>query len=188
VPDAAAIDRILAAMAKPKGKGRMLVARADRDLLQVELSIAGSVWLTASRLHSNKIIKREAHQRSEFSKFMSTHREWMVSQIGLNMGDPRAFRETLEAIIGKVEHEQNMTAIPLSQSPEKWFVAEILWPIYVRVFGEEPGISKPHGGGSAYGPFVTFAVCVRHEMGSPISPNTVAQAVETKRRRMHRIA
>jgi len=59
-----------------------------------------------------------------------------------------------------------------SNAIKGWCVAELA-VVYKRCTGNEPGVSRPPGGGEIYGPFVRFVQSVAREINIEISTGTI---------------
>lgn len=191
VPDGSSIERVLEAVAAGSLKGKKLIQGVDPSRLQTELSQASSLWQVRLWLHSKKNVRDRAGEFRTLADCAINFKDQL--EVGENCGSMsfafpdasefKTFQAGLDRIIQAAKDLQKVEVVRLSQSPKKWFADEVLGPIYERTFGEKPKVSKDHDRKTpAYGPFVRFVVQVMKEMGHPISPNTVASAVETGRR------
>jgi hypothetical protein len=197
VPDAAALNRIIAAVSKtPAGKKRALNLNLDRHQLVTDLLDARAKWLTATALDSDKgararkkLFSAVAGTAKRFKKCLldETGQRYAARAIASRFSsDFDAFLAGLDRIIKAAEaltEENNHGGwVRLSRSPRDWFAVEILPPIYERNFGRKAGTSridssKPNAN-TADGPFIRFAVAVMCQMGIQISGETVARALK----------
>jgi hypothetical protein len=113
-------------------------------------------------------------------------------QAGLRLR--HAFLGELDRIIdeAKISGKQNSNGAwaRLERPLREWFAVEILPKVFKGNFdavhkrhpGWPVGFSRPPKGGQPGGPYIRFAVAVMGEMGMPISPGTVARAIQDVRK------
>jgi hypothetical protein len=94
---------------------------------------------------------------------------------------PSFSRDQLLAGLQELHVAAKIKTPDASSAPKSWIV-ESLVPIYEEHFRTEAGASRPSSGGEANGPFVRFVKIVTKEIGTKLSPETIAATVRKTKR------
>jgi hypothetical protein len=174
---------------------------ANRKQLASDLETAYSKWLLFENLDSDKGAKARkklfsgiADDAIALKNKLLANQEYAARVLFPEVSPRHAFLGELSriAVEAKVAEQQNSSGAwaRLERPLHEWFAAEILPEVFKRNFpavherhhGEPVGFSRPAGGGQPGGPYIKFAVAVMHDMRMPISPGTVARAIQDVRK------
>jgi hypothetical protein len=190
------IERIISAVGEP------YCGNPHRDALRGELEGIIYVWEYLSSAHSPRDAREKQKQFTAIASHGSKFRETLIqsdrkpayyadgilkAETETTSEDVEAasyrFMETLQRIVtaakSNAEKFQNLaTHRLLDRSPNDWLAGDRLPIVFERHFPRSAAVSIPSGKTTPDGPFIRFAVAVFDEIGTPISPHTVARALK----------